>query len=479
MLFTVSGAFPLLSGLIMLPFYIHYLSEKSLGVFSLYFAITLFFQGIIHFAVEQKSALDYVEHSNDPIKRRIVISTNIIFGIRFSLIIGFLIAIVHWLFGDLINLVLGLEMYPYIWMVYITAFANSIFKQYTYLLIYSSRPWVYFSANLFNLIVTILISIWGVKTFGDSVIGPMLGRFFSGLLILIPAFYYFSTHIGWKYESSEVTKIIRYLWPIMIVIIFTWIASYSDRFVILRFMSLDQVGVYDFIIKCTLGIEVVLGGLINVIYPRLFVFLNKTDSSDVKSIQEKSNQFFYALMGGGLFSIVFTLLSVPLLVNFFIDKQPFIDSLKFLPLLSAAFLFRVFYHQYHGFLLFNKLTYLLPVNLIVSSIIQLICSLPLIHFWGIDGAVITFIIGKFISGLIFYLSVRKHVQIKLNLTKQIFFPTVVILVAGVFYFAGFYGVYFNALFSVIIVMISILFYFNEVKNTKIVKLLKSYSKSKE
>jgi O-antigen/teichoic acid export membrane protein len=471
LIFTISGAFPLLSGILLLPFYIEYLDENLFGKFSLYFAITLFFQGIILFSTEQKTAVEAVEYSDNPNLKKLKISTNNIYGLRFALFVFIGVGLIKLLFGKVVEQTLELQFFPFIWMSILTSLFNAAFKQYTYLLMYEQKPAQYFFANLFNFIVTMVISIWGLYYFKNDLMGPMLGRFLSGVLIFIIAMFYMTKHIGWRFDASEKKAIFTYSWPLILFLLFTWLASYSDRFIIQRFLSLDQVGIFDFVLKCTVGIEVVLGTLATVIYPKIFSLFKRREELGESVFTYRVGQYFYGLMAITFASILFTMVSIPVLANWFIHKQLFIDALQYLPLLSAGFLYRILFYNYHAPLMYLKLTRLLPLNLAMSAGIQIIFSIPLIYLLGIQGAVWAFILGKMISSIVFWLMMKKHYTVKVNMLQQIIYPTIAVAISWVFLKFNLTDYKWVLLQCLALIVITALFFIDEIRNVRLYKML--------
>ncbi|MFN8711530.1 MAG: polysaccharide biosynthesis C-terminal domain-containing protein [Bacteroidota bacterium] len=471
LIFTIAGAFPLLSGILLLPFYIEYLDENLFGKFSLYFAITLFFQGIILFSTEQKTAVEAVEYSDNQDLKKLKISTNNIYGLRFAVFVFIGVGLVQLFFGRAIESALELQFFPFIWMSILTSLFNAAFKQYTYLLMYEQKPQQYFLANLFNFIATMAISVWGLYYFKNDLMGPLLGRFLSGVLIFLIAIFYMTKNIGWRFDSTEKKAIFKYSWPLILFLLFTWLASYSDRFIIQHFLSLDQVGIFDFVLKCTVGIEVVLGTLATVIYPKIFSLFKRRDELGEDVFVYRVGQYFYGLMAITFAAILFTMVSIPILANWFIHKQLFIDALQYLPLLSAGFLYRILFYNYHAPLMYLKLTRLLPLNLAMSAGIQIILSVPLIGFLGIQGAVWAFILGKMISSLVFWLMMKKHYTVKVNVMQQIIYPTIATVTCWVFLKFNLTDYKWVLVQCLALLALTVLFFIKEIRNIRLYKIL--------
>lgn len=471
LIITIVGSLPLVSGLILLPFYIAGLGEVNFGLLTLYIAITLFFQAIILFATEHKTAVDYYHNQENPDLHKSILSTNLIWGVGFAALLTAVTVLWGSTAGKDVLSRNDLELNPWLWMCVVTAFANAMFKQYTNFLIYSNKIKEFVLVNLVNFIATITISLYGIYHYGDSIQGPMQGRLFSGLIILFLALVYFVRHIGINYHPGEGRMIIRFVWPLLLYFAFSWVSSYIDRFIIKHYLDTESVGIFDFTVKCSMGVEFILAGLVNVVYPKVFELFKQSDSLSPEKLNHSVNLYFKGMTGGVFMAILFTLVAVPLLAPVFIKKAAYIDSLWFLPALCISFLFRIVFHLYYAPIVFFKKTQWLPVNLAVASLLQIGFSIALTAWLGLIGTVISFVLAKFVTSLIFWYSGRKLLPLAFPFQQQVVFPVAASAISMVFYGFGLTSYWYTLLQCAIYGLMFMLFFRKEIAEIKILKQL--------
>jgi O-antigen/teichoic acid export membrane protein len=121
--------------------------------------------------------------------------------------------------------------------------------------------------------------------------------------------------------------------------------------------------------------------------------------------------------------------------------------------------------------MYLKLTRLLPLNLAMSAGIQIILSVPLIGFLGIQGAVWAFILGKMISSLVFWLMMKKHYTVKVNVMQQIIYPTIATVTCWVFLKFNLTDYKWVLVQCLALLALTVLFFIKEIRNIRLYKIL--------
>lgn len=199
-IYSVVGALPMLSGFILLPFYTgDILSEKNYGYLTLHLAFALLFQSVFVFCLDHFIGPVIIESKHDKALLKKNISAINYYSLLFS---GIFIAILFVagpvIFKSGFNDEAALQFYPFMSFTVITSFFNAYFKLYCNHLIYTEQSKSYLIANITNFIATIAISITSLYIFGDSIMGPLMGRLLSGVIIFILAFIYLNKNYGIK-----------------------------------------------------------------------------------------------------------------------------------------------------------------------------------------------------------------------------------------------------------------------------------------
>jgi O-antigen/teichoic acid export membrane protein len=112
-IYTLAGALPMASALILLPFYIHHLSTELYGALNIYLAFSLLVQIFVTFSFDTSLYIHFHEFKNDFKKLSVFVSSAFIF----MAIAGIGIGLVFTILGDLMFKIalpkLNISFFPY------------------------------------------------------------------------------------------------------------------------------------------------------------------------------------------------------------------------------------------------------------------------------------------------------------------------------------------------------------------------------
>ena len=113
MIYTLGGALPMASAVILLPFYILYLPTEVYGALSVCLAFTYLVQVIVSFSFDSSLFIHYHELKGDAAKLNSFVSSSFVFMLGWGLAVGLVLSV----FGQLIfTYVLSdskISFYPY------------------------------------------------------------------------------------------------------------------------------------------------------------------------------------------------------------------------------------------------------------------------------------------------------------------------------------------------------------------------------
>ncbi len=434
-IYTVIGALPLASSIILLPFYTNFLETSDFGILAIYISFTFLIQIIVNFGFDVYIGIHFFEYKDNKEKLREYIGTVVvsllILGVFFT---GLSFLVGNFSFGLLFHQK-DINFFPYGFMSVLTAICNSFFKTYCGLLINQQRPVRFLWVNLFNFVLTIAISLIGLYLYPHTLIGPMWGRLLSGVGIFLLALYFFASEFGLAFQTKLLRGIFIFCLPMLIYFLMSWVLSYIDRYIINYFLTTSDVGVYDFAVKCTLLIDFLLMGLSNSIAPKIYKIW--TDEKLSQSTMEV-NRYYNAFTAITVLMISITILFIPILVPLIVYKQSYYAAFAFVPLLSLSFIFRGAYTMYLMPVLFFKKTKVLPKIFFFSAVIQIIVSVLMAKEWGLTGVVWSVVITKPVQVYFLYLESKKIFQFKFNAMKLLFLPLLfsVLIILTEFFLTG-------------------------------------------
>jgi len=431
--YTVVGALPLASSIILLPFYTWYLKTDKFGELAIYISFTFLMQIIAGFSMEGAISVFYYDYKHDKTKLKHYVGS-LVSGMITSGIITMLMSLC---FGNLLFKAIfkgdEISFYPYGFMSVVTAFFNVFFKAYTSLLINQQKPFKFFLVNFFNFVITIIISLGGLYFYKHTLVGPMWGRLLSGVGIFILALVLFISEFGIYIHLEYIKKTLKYCFPLVLYFIILWSLNYLDRYIINYFMNPSDVGIYDFTSRGTSVIDFIMIGLSNAMMPKLFsIWQNdklENNSADV-------NRYFHSFSAIGVLLIAGIILFLPILIPLVIYNHAYYVSFKYIPLAALNYVSRALILVYFLPIYFFKKTKALPWIYFACALIQIPLTIILVKHYGLWGALWSAILTKPVQIIFMYLATRKLIKYSYNVVKMIILPTLysVMVIFGEIYF---------------------------------------------
>jgi O-antigen/teichoic acid export membrane protein len=465
LIYSIVGALPMLSGFVLLFFYTGgILSTKTYGYLTLHLSFTLLFQSFISFCLESFIGPVIFECKDKPQELKTKISNINYYCLIFSGITILLLALIGpFVFKFSFKEALPMQFYPFMFCSLMTAFFNAYFKLYSNYLIYTEKPNQFLIANVVNFVATIIISIVGLYSFGDSIMGPLMGRLLSGLIIFLIAFIYMQKRFGATSNSKFLIDIKKFCVPLLIYSVLNWIFNYADRIFIDKALTTDLVGLFDFGIKCTLGIEIIFSGMNNSIYPKIYQLIQENASEE--KLKENINKYASGYLIVIILAIVFTLLTVPFVIKYLVINTYYHKALAFLGILAIGQIFKVLYYIYLAPLFYFKRTDLVAKSFLFMTLIQIVITFLLVYYFKFNGVLIAFLITKPFQIFFVYIESKKFIKIPIIILKQIVLPITlcIIVIIMQLIIKDNQAIYYNPLLGGTLFLITAFFYRKEIK----------------
>lgn len=421
-LYTIGGAMPMASGLVLLPFYTDLLAVETYGVLMLYVAFSLFVQVLTTYALDAYLGIHYIEQRHDAQKVKQLIAS--VSGLMLLLGVAWVGA--AWLGGQFVfnlsfNLEGNLNFFPWgFWSVLVGVF-NGIFKVATNLLVYRQEPMKYLLFNSINFILTIGISLWGLFAYPGELTGPMYGRLFSGIGIFILAIVYLIVNYGISFQVNALKGLNKFCFPYVIYLVFVWLLANADRYIINNTLNASTVGLYDFALRCTMLIELLQNGLMAAVNPTVFNLWKEKGSIQGYS---ETNRYFSGFTAISILLAATFSIAVPLMLPFIVKNEAYYYTFQFMCVLAASYALRGVYHYFLSPLLYEKKTHLLPIVFAISACIQLPLNYMLSVQLQLNGAIIANVLAKILQVMVLWLFVRRFFTYRVNSFKIIIIPAV-------------------------------------------------------
>lgn len=424
LLITIGNALPLLSGIVLLPFYINVLSTELFAELAIYISITLLAQIVFGFGLESYMIVAPIKLKDNVNHQSKGIST--LFTV--TLIFGLILIISSYLYGtNIFKLIFdnNFSFFPFGFLSIVTAFFNNFFKIHNNLLLSKQKVNEFFRANVINFFATLSISLIGIYFYGNSLWGPILGRFYSGLIIFLLSFYGFIKHYKFQYDRKFFIEALNFSIPMFIFFVFNWAMNYYDRIIIENNMSLSDLAVYDFATKCTLPFEFLQNGLFAAITPIIFKIWRETNSRE--STQEV-NRYFNGYSALFLILVPLSCLIIPFIVPIVINKAIYFDSFKYIGMMAVGYCFKAYYFIYYIVVLYYNKTKIMPLVYVILATIQIVLMYFSASYFGIMGIILSSVFVKMIQPLIMAIFTRDVFSYQFNKLKIVYLPIIFLIV---------------------------------------------------
>lgn len=425
--YTVIGALPFASSIVLLPFYgnKNLLSTDDFGLLAIFIILSELARILFSFSAESFLGNTYIHYRNSKLDEEKFLGTSFLFLLMYGTILTFLFGLsgnllISWIYPGK-----SIEFYPFGLISLITGFFNGIFKAYTSHLIFREKPTPYFWSNILHFTLVIVISIGGLYLFPQSLTGPIWGRFIGAMATFIWAVIFFVKHGRLSWDSKVFKHLIKYSAPIYFHNILYWVISNIDRYIILGLLNQGAVAVFDFALKITLAIEFLQNGLSAAIQPK--VFQQWKSKNDVPQGNVDVNKYFHVFALINLILIPLYLLLIPYFVPFLVNNSDLYQSFTLLPLLFAGMVVRIWYYVLASPVFYFQKTSILPKVFIITAVFQIVTTYLMVDFKGIQGAAITNFLTKILQVLVMFFYVKQFYRFKVNRAKLVVYPAILVL----------------------------------------------------
>lgn len=425
----MAGTLPVASAIILLPFYIYYLSADDFGAFSIFLAFTILIQILNTFSYDATLYIHYHEYKDDISRLSAYVGSvlwfvacNAVLLLLFFFLLGEYIA-------DLIFSGKSLSFYPYGYVCLLTGIFQSVFKIHNNLLQTRQKPEIFFWSNLLSFSLIAGLTVAGLKLYPDSLAGPLGGRLVAAALTGAWAYARMVREFGLRFNYALLRSSFSFNFYTFIYQLQQWIMNYFDRVLLAFYLPLSQVGVYSFAVQCMLAIEFIVNGLFSSFYPKV---VSRVMAQDTKAATPEVNRYYYGLTAVVLLLVSGSILVFPLLLQWFVNKSEYLLSLPFIPFIGLLYIFkalRLYFSVPYGILKYTKP---LPVIYLMVSGVKVAGMFLLVGPMDIYGVILAGLLSLWLEiALLYHWGKQKYFYVY-NAFKLIWLPvalTVLIAVA--------------------------------------------------
>lgn len=453
------------SAVVLVPLFIENLSTEAYGALAVYTTFTFLVQIVVTFSFDSSIYIHYHEFKGDSKKLSAFVGGAFVF----MMLTGVVAALVLALAGDLIfSLTLSdknISFFPYGLASVGSGVFQAIFKVNSSLLQSSEKPETFFWSNVFSFSSIAILIVVGLQLYPHSLAGPIFGRlagsFIPCLWVLwrIAREYGFHTDFSWL-RSSFNFNLYQFIYQLQ-----QWIINQFDKILMLFYLTLTDVGVYDFALKCVIPVELFMNSLHNAFYPKVIkALIGKSDQSTATEI----NTYYHGLTSVVILLVTGSIFVLPFVIAVFVKKPGYQLAIQYLPYIGILYFFRTM--RLYFAIPYNtlKFTRPLPIIYLIVVIIKILLMLLTMSRWGIYGVVMASIVSAVSEVYLLKYFIRDKFVYKFNALKIVVAPTLLAVVIAVVepFSRHAYGWIYHAGYVIISVLLLLWIYRNEIVPSK-------------
>lgn len=418
-IYTFAGMLPMASAVILLPFYLNYLALEQYGQLAFFLAFSMLAQVITTYSFDSSLYIYYHDYKNDSQRLSVLISSAYVFVGLLGLGLLIVLALTGAFVFEVVSGGKGLEFFPYGFLSALTAVFQAFFKVHNSLLQTREKPYTFFWANLISFSLIALFTIGGLILFPGELIGPIGGRafaaFIAGTWVLVRIF----SAYGFHFDFSFLKTTFRINNSSFIYQLQQWFINYFDRIVITLYLTMEDVGSYDFVWKCLLVIDLIIGGLYNSFYPKV---ISTLAAQEKKQSTTGINRYYHGLTAAIILMVSAAILGFPLLQHLGLIKQDYQEALKYIPYMGVIYLVRGI--RYYFALPYGALKYTKPLPMIylMISVVKIGLMLLFIRQYELLAVIGASLVSSVAEVIFLYHRIRNKFQFRFNAFKMVGAP---------------------------------------------------------
>jgi O-antigen/teichoic acid export membrane protein len=420
-IYTLAGMLPMASAVILLPLYIHNLSTEAYGALSVYMVFTLLVQIFVTFSFDTSVYIHYHELKHEKERLSVFISSAFVFMIILGVVITLLMIVTGNLLFSLVLPEKNISFYPYGLASAGSGVFQAIFRVHSTLLQSREKPTTFLWSNVVSFTLVAVFIIVGFELYPNSLAGPIIGRLLGSIIPCIWALYRIFREFGFHWDFSWLKSSLSFNTYTFIYQLEQWVINQFDRVLMIFFLTLSDVGVYDFALKCLIPVELLMNSLHSSFYPKV---VSAVMAQSKKGSTPGINRYYHGLIAVVMLLICGSIIALPWAIKVFVFRPEYHEAIKYVPYLAIVYLFRcmrLFFVVPYGILKYSKP---LPVIYLVVSLLKILLVIALTGTMNIYGVILASVISAIVELVLVRNNLRSVFDFQFNVVKIIIVPCV-------------------------------------------------------
>jgi len=425
-IYGVGEVFTKALAFLLIPLYTRYLTKSDFGIYNL--VITIWPVLVIFYGKGLASYLirGYFELTTEKQKKDFF-GTILLLTILISLLLS---GIIH-LFGDYIFNPLFKEVSykPFLQFAVAIAFFKLFINNLLSIYRAQRKPVTVVILSFVMFVITVSVIVWQVVILKKELWGVLWGQFISLALVSLIFFIYVQKDIHYHLDKKYIYAALTFSLPLIPHALSGWIINLSDRILIERFCTLEDLAIYSLGYQLAMALDILINSMNQAWIP--FFYANAANPDQRKELKKSTTFYFIIVVAVGLLLGVFTN-EIILLVG----KEQYRAAIRIFPLIILAFIIHSIYYMASASLLLKKKTMIIPLITIVAGVINVGLNLYGLPKYGYMFAAYTTVFSYSLMSLGGVLFSWKYFPIPFQFTKMLL---ILFFAAGIYALSGLFS----------------------------------------
>ncbi|MFC2135026.1 oligosaccharide flippase family protein [Bacteroidota bacterium] len=414
-------------GFFLLPFYARALSPAEYGILETLGTFIFFIVVFLNLGLDSASGFYFFQPHDDKERGRILFT---VFIIRLLTIVP---AIILSLFSEQISILL-FNSTQYTTVVLVTCLllpVNVITSEQELIYRFNRQPWKYNILTIIKSLFNITAGIILVVKLDFGVLGAQLASLLSGLAVVIFSFLIY-TRKKYTYEFSFAwaKKLLRYGFPLIFAGIAVWVYQSSDRYFLLYYQNLTDIGYYSIGSKFSqplgiinMAVQMSWGVLFYEIYNR------EKNKEKVESKNALTTLVKFYVTTAVVLSFVLSLYSKEIVG--LVATEKFLPGITVIPVLLFSAILAQLIQIIGVGITISERTIIFTYIIIVSALVNLGLNFVFVPLLSFYGAALTTLIAYFVNLILHYRFSQKYFRVHFEMAKLVILFFIFLIVSTI------------------------------------------------
>jgi O-antigen/teichoic acid export membrane protein len=299
-IYALGDIIPRLIGFVSLPILTRYLSPSDYGIVNYVNTLNTFLLALGFLSINTYYLVFYYRCEDGEEQKKLLGNLS-----SFVILLNVVLVLIFLLFGKYFFSLLGskIDFFPFIVIGIFINFFNifSVLPAALYRLL--EKPLPLTILNISRGVITLILTLVLVIYFHFTALGVLYAALIVNFIFAFVFLYTVRNHIIWNLCFKQIKVVLAFTLPLLPGSIAYYLTTISDRILIDKYLSLNDLGIYSTAATIALILNIFSFGAYKAFEP--FIFKNWGSEDFIKIFESIRNGFVYVLLIGVLFLSVF------------------------------------------------------------------------------------------------------------------------------------------------------------------------------